>query len=145
MNSLIRQLRAWRLREQLVRLAWGGSRWFAIVATVLAFACLADWLYDRRAEVPLALRVLATGSQVLIAAGLAYVLLIRPWAKTPHIDDLAFQAEKAIPEFDHRLVTALQLNRSTAKTQGMSKALIAEVTREASEMAAHHRDRKSVV
>src|SRR6266576_3602897 len=111
MNSLIRQLQAWRLREQLVRLAWGGARWLAIVATVLAFACLADWLYDRSTEVPKVLRVLATGVQVLLAIGLAYLLLIRPWAKTPHIDELAFQAEKAIPEFDHRLVTALQLNR----------------------------------
>ena len=139
MNSLIRQLRAWRLREQLVRLAWGGSRWFAIVATVLAIACLVDWLYDRRTEVPFALRVVITVTQVSLATGLAYFLLIRPWAKTPHIDDLAFQAEKAIPEFDHRLVTALQLNRPSAKTQGMSKALIAEVTREAGEMASHHR------
>ncbi len=139
MNSLIRQLRAWRLREQLVRLSWGGARWFAIVAVVLGFACLADWLYDRRGEVPFALRVLASLSQVAIAAGLAYLFLLRPWSKTPPIDDLAFQAEKAIPEFDHRLVTALQLNRPNAKTQGMSKALISEVTREAGEMAARHR------
>ena len=139
MNSLIRQLRAWRLREQLVRLSWGGARWFAVVAVVLGIACLADWLYDRRGEVPFALRVLASGSQVAVAAGLAYLFLLRPWSKTPPIDDLAFQAEKAIPEFDHRLVTALQLNRANAKTQGMSKALISEVTREAGEMAARHR------
>ena len=138
MNSLIHQLRAWRLREQLVRLAWGGSRWFAVVAIVLGFACLADWLLDRRAEVPFLLRFLLTASQVALAAVLGYFLLYRPWSRTPPIDELAFQAEKAIPEFDHRLVTALQLNRPRAKTAGMSKALIAEVTREAGEMAAHH-------
>ena len=91
MNSLIRQLRAWRLREQLVRLSWGGARWFAIVAVVLGFACLADWLYDRRGEVPFALRVLASLSQVGLAAGLAYLFLIRPWSQTPPIDDLAVQ------------------------------------------------------
>lgn len=144
MNALIHQLRAWRLREQLVRLAWGGSRWFAVVAVVLGFACLADWLYDRSAEVPFVLRVFATGSQALLAAGLGYLFLYRPWSSTPPIDELAFQAEKSIPEFDHRLVTALQLNRPSAKTAGMSKALIAEVTREAGEMASHHNLRKLI-
>jgi len=139
MNSLIWQLRSWQLRERLVRLAWGGARWFAVVAVVLGFACLADWLYDRQSDVPFALRILLSGFQVGIAAGLAYLFLIRPWSKTPGIDDLAFQAEKAIPEFDHRLVTALQLNRRGARTQGMSTALIAEVTREAGEMASRHR------
>jgi len=138
MNSLIHQLNAWRLRERLVRVAWGGARWFAVVALVLGAACLADWLLDRRGEVPFALRAVVTLSQVTLAAGLGYLLLWRPWAATPPIDDLAFRAEKAIPEFDHRLVTALQLNRPSAKTSGMSKALIAEVTREAGEMAAKH-------
>ena len=37
------------MRERLIRLAWGLGRWFAIVAAVLAFACLADWLIDRYA------------------------------------------------------------------------------------------------
>ncbi|MFO0805745.1 MAG: hypothetical protein U0791_21795 [Gemmataceae bacterium] len=138
MNSLIHQLNAWRLRERLVRIAWGGSRWFAIVALVLGVACLVDWIWDRRAEVPLAFRTLMTLGQVALAAGLGYFFLWRPWAGTPPIDDLAFKAEKAIPEFDHRLVTALQLNRPNAKTSGMSKALIAEVTREAGEMASKH-------
>lgn len=139
MNSLIWQLRSWQLRERLVRLAWGGARWFAVVAVVLAFACLADWLFDRRTDVPKYVRVGMTLLQAGIAAALAYWFLIRPWARTPGIDDLAYQAEQAIPEFDHRLVTALQLNRRGARTQGMSPALIAEVTREAGEMAARHR------
>lgn len=139
MNQLLRQLRAWRLRERLVRIAWGGARWVAVVAVVLAVACFADWLYDRRADVPFALRFLATAGQLVLAIGLAYLLLVRPWRNTPPLDELAFQAEKAIPEFDHRLVTALQLNRRGARTQGMSKAMIAEVTREAGEMSVRHR------
>jgi hypothetical protein len=138
MNLLLRQLRRWRFRERLVRLAFGGGGLVAVVLTVLGAACLADWLYDRYADVPFALRVLITGAQVALAAGLAYALILRPWVAAPPLDDLALQAEKAIPEFDHRLVTALQLNRPGAKTQGMSPALIAEVTREAGEMAARH-------
>ena len=139
MNHLLRQLRRWRLRERLVRLAWGGSRLVAVVAVVLGIACLADWLYDRSADVPFLLRLAMTGAQVLLAAGLGYLLLARPWARTPPEDELAFQAERAIPVFGHRLVTALQLNRPGARTEGMSRSLIAEVTREAGEMAAGHR------
>jgi hypothetical protein len=122
----------------MVRLGWGGSRWLAAVASVLAVACLGDWLYDRYADVPFWLRVLATLGQVVVAAGLAVLFVVRPWARTPPLDDLAVRAERAIPEFDHRIVTALQLNRPGAKTAGMSKMLIAEVTREAGEMAARH-------
>jgi hypothetical protein len=139
MNHLLRQLRRWRLRERLVRLAWGGSRLVAAVALVLGVACFADWVYDRSADVPLALRLAMTGSQVLLAGGLAYLFLARPWVRTPPVDELAYHAEQAIPVFGHRLVTALQLNRPGAKTEGMSRALIAEVTREAGELSARHR------
>jgi hypothetical protein len=139
MNQLIRQLRRWRLRERLVQLAWGGSRWLGVVLVVLAIACFADWLYDRYYDVPLALRLLATGGQIVLAFLLAYYLVVRSWVKAPALDDLAYRAEKAISEFGHRLVTALQLNRPGAKTHGMSPVLIAEVTREAGEMAGRHR------
>ena len=89
-------------------------------------------------DTPMWLRVGMTGGQVAIALALAYFLLVRPWRRTPPVDELASEAEKAIPSFGHRLVTAVQLNRPTARTQGMSQALIAEVTREAGEMAARH-------
>jgi hypothetical protein len=89
-------------------------------------------------ETPRWLRVGLTGGQLLLAIGLAYVWLIRPWKQTPPIDDLASVAEKAIPEFDHRLVTAVQLNRPEARTEGMSPQLIAAVTREADELTGKH-------
>jgi hypothetical protein len=171
MTNLLGQLTRWRLVERLIRLAWGGGRWIAIVGAVLAAACLTDWLADRYLgseswrkfrtatwvfaprsapaeerwspnaimdETPKWLRIVMTAGQLLLAGGLVYLLLVRPWVRTPPVDDLASTAEKAIPEFDHRLVTAVQLNRPHARTQGMSKVLIAEVTREAGEMARHH-------
>ncbi len=162
MNAVVQQLNQWRLRERLVRLAWGGGRWLAIVGAVLAAACLTDWAVDRYSgsqtwrdflrttwvlsnvdplsagETPLWFRALMTLAEVALAAGLAYLLLVRPWLRTPPIDVLAGDAEKAHTDFDHRLVTALQLNRPTAKTQGMSPVLIAEVTREAGEIASRH-------
>src|SRR5206468_3198739 len=63
---------------------------------------------------------------------------VRSWFTAPPVVDLALRAEREIPEFGHRLVTALQLNRPGAKTQGMSPYLIQEVTREAGEMAGRH-------
>ncbi len=89
-------------------------------------------------ESPKWLRGGMTGGQLLLAAGLAYLLLLRPWVRTPPVDELASAAEKAIPEFGHRLVTAVQLNRPDARTAGMSPVLIAQVTREAGEMADRH-------
>jgi hypothetical protein len=163
MTSVLHQLYRWRLRERMIRLAWGLGRWFAIIATVLAFACLADWFIDRYAGSqtwrdmrksswlfapadPLSIgetpfwwfRVPLTTVQVALAIVLGYLWLIRPWARTPPIDDFAVQAEKEFPAFDHRLVTAIQLNRPRADTRGMSKMLIGEVTREAGEIASRH-------
>ena len=72
MNLLLRQLRRWRFRERLVRLAFGVGRLLGVVLVVLGLACLADWVYDRYADVPFALRVLAAGGQVALAACLLY-------------------------------------------------------------------------
>ena len=163
MKSVLSQLNNWRLRERLIRLAWGGARWLAIVAAVLGLACLADWTIDRYSgsqtwrdilksswmfapSDPLSVgqtpfwwcRVPMTLAQLSLAGVLGYVLLVRPWMKTPPVDDFATEAEKAFPAFDHRLVTAIQLNRTTADTRGMSKLLIGEVTREAGEIASRH-------
>src|SRR5689334_312993 len=136
MRSLTSQLRTWQRREWLYRAAWGFARWFALVAAVLAVACLTDWWLDKYVDMPFAfdrsmsavdfvafaLRVAVLALQVGIAAGAAYLLILRP--RTPSVVALAGRAEQAIPEFDHRLVTALQLNRAGAKTKGMSPVLI---------------------
>src|SRR5436305_6571673 len=123
MRSLTSQLRSWQRREWFYRAAWGLARWFALVVVVLAVACLADWRLDKYVDVPFraepgmstvdlaafALRVVLAALQVGIAAGAAYLLLFR--LRTPSVVALAGKAEESIPEFDHRLVTALQLNR----------------------------------
>jgi len=162
MNAVLRQLHQWRFREQLIRLAWGGARTLAVVLVVLGAACALDWLIDRYSgsrtwrdvlssswvlagvnplgigETPYWFRVLVTLAQLGLAGGLVYYLILRPWRQTPPIDDLATVAEQAFPEFDHRLVTAIQLNRPGADTRGMSPMLINEVTREAGQIAARH-------
>jgi hypothetical protein len=89
-------------------------------------------------ETPKWLRVLMTGGQLALAAGLAYRVVVRPWLRTPPVDELAGAAERAIPAFGHRLVTAVQLNRPAARTAGMSPVLIAAVTREAGALVRDH-------
>jgi hypothetical protein len=139
MNRVVQQLRKWWFLEAGVRLVWGLSRWLAVVLSVLALACLADWIYDRYADVPRWLRVGGFAFQLLLAGLAALLFVVRPLRRVPGYDDLATRAERAIPELGHRLVTALQLNRPGAQTRGMSRTLIAEVTREAGEMASRHR------
>ncbi len=168
MKTLISQLRAWRRREWLLDLAWAGGRLFALVLVVVPLACLTDWLTDRFAEsavyqighwlrdvirwvnapqlpdtvaaffagTPMLVRVLLALGQLLVYGFAAYLLLFR--LKAPSLVTLAGRAERAIPAFDHRLVTAIQLNRPNAQTLGMSKQLIGDVTREAEQMSSRH-------
>lgn len=167
MTHVLTQLNRWRLVERAVRTVWGGGRWLAVVLSVLAVACLLDytidryrgseswrkflratWVFEPRAaepgetwaaeETPFWFRFALSAGQLALAGWLGWALVVRPWRGTPPIDDLAGRAERAIPEFDHRLVTAVQLNRAGARTAGMSEALIAEVTREAGEIAGRH-------
>ncbi len=167
MTHVLTQLNRWRLMERAIRFLWGGARVLAVALTVLAVACLLDYLVDRyrgseswraflRATwvfapkpaepgeswatdvTPFWFRFLMSTGQAALLAWLAWVFVIRPLRRTPKVDDLAGRAEKAIPEFDHRLVTAVQLNRRDARTQGMSQHLIGEVTREAGEIASKH-------
>ncbi len=136
MSQLVEQLRRWQSRERLYRLAWGFARWASLIAVGLIVACLVDWWIDRSRETPFWLRVLMTGTQLVGYSVAAYYFLWK--LKVPKLDWLASKAEQQIPEFDHRLVTALQLNRTGARTDGMSPQLIQSVTREAETLSAKH-------
>lgn len=68
----------------------------------------------------------------------AWYWLIRPWLKAPSLEELAVRAEKAYPDFDHRLVTAIQLTRRDAQTAGMSEQLIDIVANESESLAGKH-------
>ncbi len=136
MDELIHQLKRWQGRERFFRFAWGLARWSAVVLGGLATCCLVDWMIDRYRDTPMLLRILMTFGQLALYSATAVWFLYR--LRTPTIDVLAGKAESAFPEFDHRIVTALQLNRPTAKTQGMSPQLIGDVTREAVALAARH-------
>jgi hypothetical protein len=164
MKTIYQQLYRWRLYEWLIRLGCGTAYWLCVMLIVLAAACALDWCIDRYSgsqtwrdwrrsswllwpadplatgETPFwTVRCPLTLGQLVLAALLAWAWILRPVRHTPSIDDLAFQAEQAFPEFDHRLVTAVQLNRRSARTQGMSQALIAQLTQEAEQLATQRR------
>lgn len=136
MQTLLHKLVVWQRREWLFRASWGFARWSLLVLIGLTVACLTDWIIDRYVETPLWFRVPLTGGQAIAYGIGAYILIFR--LRVPSLDSLAARAEDAFPELGHRLVTAVQLNRPAARTEGMSPVLIAAVTREAETMSARH-------
>ncbi|MFO0847935.1 MAG: hypothetical protein U0871_05145 [Gemmataceae bacterium] len=134
MRSLTRQLAPWRAWEAAGAAGWGFAVWTVVVGTALAVACGIDWWVDLRRDTPFGLRVLLTVSQLALAGLTAAMLLVR--LRVPSADALAARAEAADPAYGHTLVTALQLTRPGAKTDGMSAELIAAVAKEAGELAA---------
>ncbi len=66
--------------------------------------------------------------------GAAFVLRIL--ARRLSDTQVALWVEEKMPALGHRLISAVQLNRRGAATQGMSPAMIAAVTRQAEEQAA---------
>lgn len=133
---IVERLDRVRRREGAVRLTWGLARWAALVAAALLVACFIDWVVDRRTETPGALRALLFILQLGLWIGAAAVLLVRPFLRKAAERDLALWVEEKFPEFDHRLITAVELNRPGAPIEGMSAELLTAVTRQAEEMAA---------
>src|SRR4051794_18767062 len=128
MRSLTRQLALWRTWEAVGAAGWGFAVWTAVVGTALAVACGTDWWVDLRRDTPFWLRALLTTAQLALAGLTAALLLVR--LRVPSADALAAQAEAADPNYGHKLVTALQLTRAGAKTEGMSAELIAAVAKD---------------
>jgi hypothetical protein len=131
-----KQLHRLREREQLLRFTCGAARWLALVVTLLLLAGLTDWLLDRAEESPWAIRVALLVFQVFAAtAALIAFVLVPPFRRLSN-STLALWVEDKNPPLQHRLISAVQLNRRGADTEGMSPELIAKVTGEAETEAA---------
>jgi hypothetical protein len=137
-TTSLTKLYSLRGRERLFLGLWGLTRWLAFALTLLTIAMLADWWIDKYRETPMWVRIPLTLLQVIGIAVAALVWVIWPWAKGPSLIPLAKRVEETIPEFDHRLITAIQLTRSGAKTEGMSNELIGIVTDEAELISGKH-------
>jgi hypothetical protein len=131
MTTIRTNLSRLRRRERLLALAWGGACWLAVVLAALVLACFVDWLIDCNRDTPWAVRYLLFGVQVVLAAGAGYYFILRPLLRRLRDDELALWVEEKHPLFAHRLITAVQLGRSDARIEGMSRELILIVTKEA--------------
>ncbi len=123
-------------RERAAALSWGAARWIALAAGALFAACLADWMIDLRWETPGGLRAFLLVAQVCLWIGAGAALVVRPLLGRRTERDLALWVEENFPEFGHRLITAVELNREGADTRGMSSELIGAVTRQAEDLTA---------
>jgi hypothetical protein len=134
-RSIKRNLAGLRRRERFIRLAWGAGRWLALAVVLLFICALTDYLIDRERDTPWAVRYGLAGLQAAVAlvAGLALVL----WPQLRRMGDphLALLVEEQHPQLGHRLITAVELNRPGARTDGMSDELIARVTHEAERLS----------
>ena len=130
-RTIRKQLAKLRRRERGLALLWGAARGFAIALSALAVACLVDWLIDLRRDTPWSLRWTMLGVQILLWCLVAAVFLVRPLFRRLHDSWLALWVEEKAPSLDHRLISAVQLNRGGAQTHGMSPELITAVSREA--------------
>jgi hypothetical protein len=132
---ILRQIGRLRRRETLLRLTWGLARVLALALVLLALACLTDWIIDRFEDTPWPV-TLALFTGQLVAAALAVVFfVILPLARRPDDVELALGIEARHRSLGHRLISAVQLNRPDAETEGMSPQLIDRLTREAEQRA----------
>lgn len=118
------------LLNKCIDIVFGISKSLLLVLPLLAIACLADWFWDIEEETPMPVRLMMTASwlSLLIVSFASYVLL--PAIKRFNEDETALKIEQTFPEFDHRLITVLQLSRPEARFDRKSEKLLAELTGE---------------
>ncbi len=133
--SIRRNLAGLRRRERLLTFVWGAACWLAIVLLLLFVCGLIDWLIDRQRDTPLLVRL----GMFIVQGGFAFLagLLFVLWPQVRRLSDvlLALWVEEKMPQFEHRLISAVQLNQPHADLQGMSKELVRVVTSEAEKQA----------
>jgi hypothetical protein len=132
-----KQLKGLRRRERCLRFVWGVARWLALVLIALALACLIDWLIDRAEETPLVIRQLLLAAQIgLGIAAIAY-LVVWPLLGALPLSKLALWIEEKVPRLGQRLISTVQFHQAGARTEGMSREMIAVVSQETERHMAH--------
>lgn len=129
------QLEQVRRREHRLSVLWGAARWLALAVLVVFCIGFSDWLIDRSVDTPLALRAFLLVAGTLFVLGSAWWMVVVPWRQRLSRDAAAHRVERRFPQFDYRLITAVQLNRRRARTEGMSPALIDRTSQEAERLA----------
>lgn len=124
-----------RVGARLRRLVWmhGLGTLLAVASGVLVFAFLADWTL----HLPEPIRWVHLGLLVALPAYFFVRELWRPLRRVPNRAGLAVLVERAHPELDQVLVSAVELNESTQPSGARERieAVTAEADRAARELA----------
>ena len=120
-----------RRRERLLTFVWGAACWLCVVIVLVLLGGAVDWLIDRERDTPEEVHVGILAVQAIIAAVAGLWFLVWPQICRLPDDKLALWVEDKLPHFEHRLISAIQLNRPGANLAGMSPELVKVVTREA--------------
>lgn len=138
---IISQLQA---RERLRTLLWGLAKWSLVVVLAAIAAMTIDFQIDKIRDTPFWLLALLLLAMVGTAGWLFWKWVLKPWRNPPEPDVIAQRIEAGVPEFGHRLVTAIQLTRPEARISGMSESLIQDVSVEAEKLSQKHDLRQMV-
>jgi hypothetical protein len=126
-THLHQRLHELQAREKLLRLVWGASRWLAVVLFSILVVCFLDWLIDRWYDTSMLVRWLLRLSVVALAGWLGYRWIVQPQRLSEQ--DMLFWLEGQ-KDYQHRLISAYQLNEPEANRGGMSQELIDALTDE---------------
>ncbi len=132
--SIRSNLSALRRRERLLTFVWGLACWLSIALLLLLFCGLVDWLIDRELDTPRWVRETLFSVQIAVTAIAGFWFIVWPQIRRLPDETLALWVEERMT-FDHRLISAVQFNQPHARLDGMSKELVALVTREAEKEA----------
>lgn len=133
--TIRRKLSSLRWRERLLSFVLGASCWIAVMLVLLAIACFIDWFIDRERDTPFEVRAALLFFQAAAAFIGLILFLLLPQIRRLSDATLALWVEDAMPQFDHRLISAVQFNQPGADLGGMSPELVEVVTREAEKQA----------
>jgi hypothetical protein len=134
------KISALRRRHLTVAVLTGVSMAVAVAIELLALAMFFDWWLD----LPWGLRLISLLIQALIFTFIFLRMVVRPVLLQPDDDELALMVERARPEFQGRLIAAVQLTRSPEAAPGTSAAMVDALVEEA-EAFAHPVDFRRIV
>lgn len=132
--SITDNLAGLRYRERLLVLAWGAACWLTITLVLLAICAFVDWFIDRTRDTPTGVRLGMFFVQLSVAGLGGVLLLALPQIRWLPDAMLALWVEEKVHKYDHRLISAVQLNEPNADLGGMSRELVGVVTKEAEQI-----------
>src|SRR5271165_2839725 len=107
-STLRKKLSLLRFRERCLELFWGASRFMALTLGLLIVACAVDWAIDRERDTPVELRRFLSYFQVAVAVAAGIWFLVWPLRNRLTDAALALRVEERMPQFKHRLISAVQ-------------------------------------